>query len=384
MNRDLLIVDDAHSAERFAEQFLPGIETDPIAFDVEEDRMVHYTPRIALMQVTIGDNDILVDPLALDRDILHPIVEALCLQPASVLMHGAQNDITGLKRDFGVAPDALRDTQLAARFAGSRTFGLAGLLDEHFGVTLEKATRTSDWTKRPLTDKQVDYARRDTVWLAELWQRLEDAVRERGFEDALDEENRALASLPPGDPTFDPDGWRSIRGLRKKGQLSDREKSRIAALWQLRDDISRREDLHPTRTLPPWLMVELGRRGSSMLDSRRPNRALTTFLDLAGADELTEALDRPPPLPDTNGRSSGRSKPPWQRHEGFDRRMDKLLAWRERTSEETGLESGFLAPRTLIEAIANLEVPDRDAIASIPDIRQWRVDRWADEWLGML
>ncbi|TVR05129.1 MAG: hypothetical protein EA398_00330 [Deltaproteobacteria bacterium] len=385
LNRPLRLVDTPEAARAFADEFLPDIEGRTIGLDVEEDRMVHYAPRIALLQVTIDEVDVLLDPLRLEHEVLSPIVEALCIRAGAILMHGAQNDVTGLKRDFGVGPDALRDTQIAARFAGQTRFGLAGLLESEFGISLDKEQRMSDWTARPLSNDQIRYARRDTVWLADLWERLEEGVRARGFEDAVAEENEALAELPVNDPGFDPSGWRSQKGLRGQ-RLEPLMERRAAALWALRDEVARTHDRHPTRTLPPWLLAELVRRGPRMMDGQRRNKALRAFVGLVGDDALRQLLTDPPPFEagDVPERRGGRGRPPWHRSPHFDRRVQALLAWRDEEAERTGIEAGFLAPRALLEQLAEVDAPEHDVLAAIPDVRRWRLRRYADAWLGLL
>lgn len=386
MKRPLTLIDSEAATRELTDALFPDLEDRVIGLDVEEDRMVHYHPRIALIQISADGQDWIVDPFAMERDTLAPIVEALCLRPRAVRMHGAQNDVTGLKRDFGVGPELLQDTQIAARLAGHRSFGLAGLLEHHFGVTLEKEMRMSDWTARPLSAQQIDYARRDTVWLNRLWEALVEAVRNRGLDDALEEENAALAALPANPPSFDPGGWRSLKGLRNSEEATPMAERRAEALWLWRERTAREEDAHPTRVLPPWLLVQLALRGEGLLTARKPPRGLRTFLRRVDDTILHELLRNPPPVCDeaVSGPRPGGRRPRWARHPDFDARLERLLAWRNAQSEALGLEAGFLAPRALLEQIADVGTAAPDHIARIPDVRKWRCDRFMDDWLAAL
>lgn len=373
-------VDNVDALERFAQECLPQIDGRTLALDIEEDREKHYHPRVALVQITWDEHDVVLDPLALPWDHIAPVIEALCLTPSEVIMHGCRNDVTGLKRDFGVGPRVVRDTQTAARFGGLERFGLAPLLEEVFGIALDKEERRSDWTQRPLSEAQLAYARADTSHLRELWEHLYDIARDRGWEDALEEECQATADLPAERPTYDPFGWLRVKGARS---LEGVERNRLAALWAWREDIGRQLDIHPSRVLPPWAMVMFAERGARAVDGDRRKRGVHPRALREGRDALLDALTDPPraPMPARERSSRDRRTLRWG---SITERTDRLRAWREQESEATGLEPGFLAPRGIIDAIARTDVERPEDFDEIEDIRQWRVRRYADIWLDVL
>jgi ribonuclease D len=348
-----------------------------IALDIEEDRERGYAPLVALIQVTIDDHDVIFDPLRLSKPALCEAIELVCLLPDAVVIHGSHNDVTGLKRDFGVGPKRLVDTQVAARFLGERAFGLAPLLASRLNIIHDKSVRRSDWTARPLGEEQLIYARADTSNLLDLWYDLEADLEESGWLDDFDDECAALNADQPEPQRLDPWGWRNLKGL---GQLDQSAAQRLAALWGWRDRVGRERNLHVTRVLPPWALILLAERGSSALTRRRSSGLDPAIFD-AEHEGLALLLDNPPDLPPPTptaprGAGLGRSE--------SERRLELLLQWRNETAEATGLEPGFLASRTVLLDVARLLDPSPENIAAVADVRRWRADRYAQTWSDLM
>ncbi|MCB9507264.1 MAG: ribonuclease D [Myxococcales bacterium] len=372
---ELVLVDDAAGVAELA-RLVASADGERIALDIEEDREFRYRPSVALIQITVADRDFVIDPLGVPKRPLTEAIEAVCLMASAVVMHGCRNDIVGLKRDFGVCPVVACDTQLAARLLGHEAFGLAALLQGAFGIELDKTQRRSNWIQRPLTAEQIDYARQDTQHLMPLWDHLRARVEAAGWIDALDEECDAIIDFEEGPGSLDPDGWRGLKGMRALGRD---EQARAAALWSWRDAFGRAHDRHPSRVLPPWAILHLARVGLRGLESDRAVPSGATAAELEALAACLESPPAPPPVP-RKPRAGRTTIPP----ELFDRRMSRLCDWRTAASLETGLEPGFLAPRQLLEGLARVEATGTGALASVPEIRAWRLRRWGDEWAAIL
>ena len=373
-NHSFSFIENDDDLTAFAVEYLPIIDGSPIALDIEEDREHRYNPSVALIQVTVGPHDFVIDPLNVSREAFLPVIEAMCLTASIVVMHGCRNDVTGLKRDFGVGPDCVGDTQTAARFLGADAFGLAALLGARFDVTLNKAVRRSNWLRRPLTDDQLAYAREDTRYLLYLWSELEAEVEDAGWVDALKEECCVLGALYPEASIFDPFGWRRAKGAK---QLTEDQQLRAAALWRWRDQVARSQNRHPSRTLPPWAVVYLSRLGPAALEGAPP-KGLPRHLTGPQYAALERALENPGDVPLTKPRQKRRRS--GIASETFDSRMKRLAEWRADISSDTGLESGFVAPKAVLETVARAEVESPEDYASVPDVRGWRARRWASDW----
>ena len=138
-----------------------------VGLDTEFIRERTYWPQLALAQLAIGDDILLIDTL------VPGMCEALAplLADPSVLkvMHSASEDVVALKRACGTPPTPLFDTQIAAAIAGiGAGMGYQRIVQEVLGVTLAKGEQRSDWLRRPLTPAQLEYAADDVVHLLSL------------------------------------------------------------------------------------------------------------------------------------------------------------------------------------------------------------------------
>ena len=149
-----------------------------IACDTESDSFFAYKPKVCLIQLSVPGHDFLVDPLA-DLD-LAPLGELVGDPDRVVIFHAAENDVIQLQHEFNWRMPGLYDTQIACFVLGLPPYSLAGVLEERFGVKLDKSQQRSDWAQRPLSSKQVEYAAEDTRYLIELHEE-----RRRGIEFAI-------------------------------------------------------------------------------------------------------------------------------------------------------------------------------------------------------
>src|ERR1043166_264587 len=136
---------------------------DEVALDTEADNMYHYKTRVCLLQFLVVGEVFLVDVLAHGLK-LDPLWKVLAKK--HLIMHGSDFDLRLLHDLCRFKPHSLFDTMLAAQLLGLARIGLASLLDQHFGVALDKDGQKANWSKRPLTPKLLNYAALD-VWRSE-------------------------------------------------------------------------------------------------------------------------------------------------------------------------------------------------------------------------
>ena len=145
--------------------------TPALAIDTEADSLHHYPGKLCLVQLADAQGrGHLVDPLAL-RD-LSPLGPVLADPGTVKVLHAADNDLSYLKRLYGVTVVSLFDTAVAARFLGATSLGLEGLLTQYLGVTAVKSRQKDDWSRRPLSAAQEAYALDDVLHLGALRTRL--------------------------------------------------------------------------------------------------------------------------------------------------------------------------------------------------------------------
>jgi ribonuclease D len=152
------------------------------ALDTETDAFFAYRPQTCLLQVSVPGHDFLIDPLAgLD---LAPFGALLADPERELVLHAAENVVIQLHHQFGWRIARLFDTQVACFVLGLPPYSLAGVLEARFDKKLDKSQQRSDWSRRPLTDEQIEYAAYDTRYLldlaADLRARAEQAGRLEG------------------------------------------------------------------------------------------------------------------------------------------------------------------------------------------------------------
>jgi ribonuclease D len=209
--------------------FLPKLQAAKmVALDTEADSLHAYPEKLCLIQISVGEEDRLIDPLApLD---LAPLWAEL--KRHALILHGADYDLRLLRKSQGFVPERIFDTMLASRLLGDREFGLANLLKKYLGVSLEKGSQKADWAKRPLTARMEAYARNDTRFLAKLAGILQGLLREKGRLGWAEESCARLIveCAIPGEP--EPDlVWR-VKGSHK---LSRASLAVLRELWQWRE-----------------------------------------------------------------------------------------------------------------------------------------------------
>jgi ribonuclease D len=168
------------------------LDDDVYAIDTEFHREKTYFPQVALVQLAVGDELVLIDPLACD---LRPLAELLD-GPGTAILHAGTQDLEVLELECGTVPARLFDTQIAAGFLGQPSASLASLLERELSVRLTKGDRLTDWLRRPLTPQQLDYAAADVEHLRLLAERLRRKLERRGRLEWVEAECELLRSRP--------------------------------------------------------------------------------------------------------------------------------------------------------------------------------------------
>ena len=184
-----------------------------IALDTESDSLHHHREKVCLVQVASeGGVAALVDPLA-GAD-LAPLGRVVADPGIITVLHGADYDVTTLKRDFGFTFGAVFDTMIAARMLGLPNIGLQAVAAAEFGVALSKDSQKDDWSARPLTPTQERYALADVEHLLALHDRLVAKLEAAGRLAWVQEECDAVTTLEPARRRHDADAWQKMKGIR--------------------------------------------------------------------------------------------------------------------------------------------------------------------------
>jgi ribonuclease D len=225
-----------------------------IGVDLEADSMFHYHEKVCLIQISTPRQDMIIDPLALDN--LSPLASVFSNPKIRKVFHGADYDIRSLYRDFGIEVYALFDTYIAAKALGISKPGLAALLKERLGITVNKKYQKRDWSKRPLSPGMLAYAVQDTCHLLPLSRILEVELRRKGLLRLFEQECERQTKVRPAPPDTNP-LFMKFKGARK---LDSRSLAVLDSLLRLRDDTARRKDRPPFKIIGNEQIMEIAKK----------------------------------------------------------------------------------------------------------------------------
>ena len=233
-----------------------------VALDTEFLRERTYTPELCLIQAANDDLAVCIDPLAVDD--LSP-VGALLADPAVVkIFHSCRQDLEALDTRTTVHADNLYDTQLAAAFCGyGDQASYAALVEAVCAVHLPKSHTRTDWSRRPLSQAQLEYAMDDVKYLQPLRRELDRLLAEKGrVEWHRDECARAVE---PANYRFDPDNaWLRLKGIDRM-DAAGRACARKLAVW--RERRAQERNLPRGWILPTPVLLQICRRRPGTLSS---------------------------------------------------------------------------------------------------------------------
>jgi len=209
-----------------------------LALDTEFMRTDTFHPRLALVQLSDGDQVWLVDPLAIEN--LAPLAQVL-LDPAVIkVLHSCSEDLEVLQHELGCRPVPLYDTQVAAAMTGQGfSLGYGALVQRLLGIELAKQETRSDWLQRPLSAAQLAYAAADVHHLFPVYLRLVELAEQSGRSSWMAEEmervlTQAVKETPPteqfrrvkGGGRLDPADLAVLRELAAWRELEARHRNR--------------------------------------------------------------------------------------------------------------------------------------------------------------
>lgn len=220
------------------EQLAGRLATRPsrIGLDTEFIRERTWWPQLALVQIAIDGEVLLVDPL--QPGMAAALAPLLADTGVLKIMHSPSEDLIALQHACGALPDPLFDTQHAAALCGiGNGMGYQKLVQAITGEELEKGETRSDWLRRPLSDSQLHYAQEDVRHLFAIHDALDARLGELGRRDWLAEDcaRQLRAAREPGD------AWPHL-AMRAAQYLDPAAQQRLLRLLRWRDTYAREAD----------------------------------------------------------------------------------------------------------------------------------------------
>ena len=223
-----------------------------ITVDTEFLRDKFYYPKLCLIQIGYEGGEFAVDPLADDMD-LSPLFEIFQDEKIVKAFHSARQDIEIILNLSGKIPAPLFDTQVAAMVCGfGASASYATLVAEIVGKHIDKSSRFTDWSRRPLSDKQLDYALSDVIYLKYVYLHLKKQLEDTKRESWLDEEMEILTT----DSTYQVNPEEVWKKLKPRGS-SRRFLGIIKELAKWRELTAQKQNKPKTFTLKDQVLMEI-------------------------------------------------------------------------------------------------------------------------------
>ncbi|HWB08539.1 MAG TPA: HRDC domain-containing protein [Pirellulales bacterium] len=228
-----------------------------IAFDTEFVSEHTYRPQLCLIQVAAGGELSVIDTLAVGD--LNPFWQVLAEPGHETIVHAGREEIAFCLTAIGKPPAGLFDVQLAAGFIGLEyPAGYGNLISKLLGIIPRKGETRTDWRRRPLSERQIDYALEDVRHLASLRDKLRDRLTELGRLHWF--EGEMADFVEEVEDSRRRERWRKVSG---SSGLSGRSQAIVRELWLWRDREAARRDCPVKRVLRDDLIVELAKRRSA-------------------------------------------------------------------------------------------------------------------------
>lgn len=341
-----------------------------LALDTEFLREKTYYPKFCLLQIATPEWVACIDPIALPQ--LESLFDAI-YNPAIVkVFHSCRQDLEIFFQWTGKLPSPIFDTQVAAPLLGFQDNpGYAMLVSSLLSVNLNKAHTRADWSKRPLTEAELEYAADDVIYLCQIYQIMVQKLTALGRIDWLKNDFAELTN--PALYKVDPEtAWFKIKG---KNKLTGKQLSIIQTLAQWREKIAQAEDRPKSWLLRDELLFDLAKLQPETVQELANVRGINERSVNRYGKELcqliTAAKNRPPiPLHEKD-----RSAKKTQQEEAI---LDILTALVRVRAEENALNPTILASRKDLEELLS------NGDDECPLLHGWRYTMAGKELVGLL
>ncbi len=265
-----------------------------IAVDLEHHSFHSYNGLVSLMQISSATEDFLVDTIKL-REVLQSPQYSLNViftnQTILKIFHGAESDIAWLQRDFDTFVVNMFDSYHAARILHYPKLSLAYLLDRFLEVELDKQYQLADWRERPLTSEMIEYARKDTHYLIQLYFLLKQELSLAQFEEALNRSNEQCCVIYQPEEITDR-SWTAVLD-RFNYRFNPSQTALVKAIFYWRQGRAKALDVSPAAIMPnAWIPRLVNAKAKSAAEIRTCLRNMPQML-ITELPNLIEILNSP-------------------------------------------------------------------------------------------
>ncbi|HWM46916.1 MAG TPA: ribonuclease D [Xanthobacteraceae bacterium] len=339
-----------------------------VTVDTEFLRETTYYPLLCVAQIASTDESIVIDALADGLD-LSPLFELMANENVLKVFHAARQDIEIVWHMAELIPRPVFDTQVAAMVLGyGDSISYEQLVQRITGDQLDKSSRFTDWSRRPLSDAQIAYAASDVTHLRDVFLALDADLHRRGRAEWVGEEMKVLTS--PDTYRAEPDhAWKRLKTrVRKPRDLAVLIE---VAAWRERE--AQERDVPRGRVLKDDALADIATQAPTTLERLTHLRSLPKGFERSRwGQDVIEAVKRglardPKTLPTIER----------QRQNGNGAIVELLKVLLRMTSEQNAVAAKVIATVDDLEAIA------ADDNADVPALQGWRREMFGERALAL-
>lgn len=347
-------------------------QSDFITIDTEFLRETTFWPELCLIQMASPEHEYIVDPMAKGID-LKPFFELMANAAVVKVFHAARQDIEIIFHLGDLIPHPIFDTQVAAMVCGfGDSVSYDQLVQKVKNVHIDKTSRFTDWSRRPLSDKQLDYALADVTHLRDVYLKLKGQLEAEGRAEWLTEEMAILESretydLPPEQ------AWQRLKmRLRKPTELAVMQ---YVAAWRERE--ARARNVPRSRVLKDDAIYEIAQQQPKDVEALGRLRTIPKGWERSTSGAaILEQVNAALALPKSE-------MPHLERHahapEGTQSAVELLKVLLRLTSEKHGVASKVIANSDDLEKIAA-----EGEKAEVAALQGWRKELFGDLALKLI
>ncbi len=343
---------------------------DVVTVDTEFMRETTYWPKLCVIQLASPEEAVIVDAMAPDLD-LEPFFKLMANEKVMKVFHAARQDIEIVYHRGGLIPHPVFDTQVAAMVCGfGDSVSYDQLVAKLTGARLDKSSRFTDWSRRPLSERQVEYALADVTHLRDVYQALSTRLDEQKRTDWVSEEMEVLTS--PGTYQLEPEeAWKRLK-LRARKPVELAILQEVAA-WREREAQAR--DVPRGRVIKDDAIYEIAQQQPTTATALGQLRTMPRGFERSrAAEEILAAVRRAVALPKDQLPRLPKHRPLTN---GNGAAVDLLKVLLKMISESHGVAAKVIATVDDLEAIA------ADDGADVPAMHGWRRELFGDTALQL-
>lgn len=335
-----------------------------------------YEPVLCLVQVATEDGANLVDPIALPN--LSNLWDAINREDMLVILHSGSQDLDLIYGLSGSLPANVFDTQIAAGFAGfGYPIGYGKLLNQLLGVSIAKTESYTDWTTRPLSDSQIQYAIEDVLHLLPMYDQLCARLREFERLDWVLEECRRLSNVE----RYKKDKSQDFLRVKGASSLSRRGLAVLQALCDWRNAEARRVNRPARSIISDNTLLELARKPPKEINDIQRIRGIRVDQVRAHGNQMMVSIEK--------GRSVAEEElPTWPSSRVPPKKevllADVLFACLKVITYDVDLATELVATRDDLQALVRLQREGKLHSSKLPLLQGWRKEIAGQKLVALL